>query len=156
MKTAIILEHAPARIAESLRLSGPDVRDNYPAMRDDMRCLYESTREYSPTQTYTASLINGNDSTPMDVSAVFYGKGKKGKGKKGKDKEGHDQGRQDRQGQADHGELRWRVRLLRQVGPQAPGLQEEDLRREGQGQGNGCQRSVGWGRKSERWRRRVR
>ncbi len=44
LKIAIILEHAPTRIAESLRLSGPDVRDNYPAMRDAMRCLYESTR----------------------------------------------------------------------------------------------------------------
>mgnify|MGYP002811089245 CR=1 FL=1 len=80
LKIAIILEHAPTRIAESLRLSGPDVRDNYPAMRDAMRCLYESTREYSSTQTYTASLINGNETTPMDVSAVFYGKGKKGQG----------------------------------------------------------------------------
>ncbi len=75
----------PTRIAESLRLSGPDVRDNYPAMRDAMRCLYESTREYSAAQTYTASLINGSDATPMDVSGVFYGTGKKGKGKTGKD-----------------------------------------------------------------------
>ncbi len=88
LKIAIALDHAPTRIAESLRLSGPDVRDNYPAMRDAMRCLYESTREYSSTQTYTAGLMNGNDSTPMDVPAVFYGKGKKGKGKKGNDKKG--------------------------------------------------------------------
>ena len=79
LKIAVILEHAPTRIAESLRLSGP-------AMRDAMRCLYESTREYSSAQTYAASLINGNEATPMDVSAAFYGKGKKGKGKKGKDK----------------------------------------------------------------------
>ncbi len=57
-------------------------------MRDAMRCLYESTREYSSTQTYTAGVINGNDSTPMDVSAVFYGTGKKNKGRKGKDKKG--------------------------------------------------------------------
>ena len=54
-------------------------------MRDAMRCLYESTREYSSTQTYAASLINGSDATPMDVSGVFYGTGKKGKGKTGKD-----------------------------------------------------------------------
>ena len=44
LKIAIALDHAPTRIAESLRLSGPDVRDNYPAMRDAMRSLYESTR----------------------------------------------------------------------------------------------------------------
>ena len=77
LKIAIILDHAPTRIAESLRLSGPDVRDNYPAMRDAMRCLYESTREYPTSQTYAADL-NGNGSVPMDVSAVFYGKGKMG------------------------------------------------------------------------------
>jgi hypothetical protein len=80
----IILEHGPTRIAESLRFSGPDVRDNYRAMRDAMRCLYEPTREYSSTQTYAAGIINENDSTPMDVSAVFCGKGKKGKCKVGK------------------------------------------------------------------------
>ena len=49
-----------------------------------MRCLYESTREYPTSQTYAADR-NGNGSAPMDVSAVFYGKGKKCKGKKGKD-----------------------------------------------------------------------
>ncbi len=51
MTIAIILEHAPTRIAESLRLSGPDVRGNYPAMRDAMRCLYEPTRECPQIQT---------------------------------------------------------------------------------------------------------
>ncbi len=76
---AIILDHAPTRIAESLRLSGPDVRDNYPAMRDAMRCLYESTRECPTTQT------NGqSDIVPMDVSGAQYGKGKFGKGKDNK------------------------------------------------------------------------
>ena len=79
LNIATILEHAPTRIADSLRLSGPDVRDIYPAMRDAMRCLYESTREYPTTQTYAAAQ-NGNDLVPMDVSAVLYGKGKKGKG----------------------------------------------------------------------------
>ncbi len=88
LKIAIILEHAPTRIAESLRLSGPDVRDNYPAMRDAMRCLYESTREYPTSQTYAADL-NGNGSAPMDVSAVLYGRGKKGRGKNGREKEGN-------------------------------------------------------------------
>ncbi len=65
LRVAIIFEHAPMRITESLRLSGPDVRDNYPAMRDAMRCLYESTREYPDTQTYGQS-----DVVPMDVSVV--------------------------------------------------------------------------------------
>ncbi len=78
LKIAIILEHDPTRIAEILCLSGSDVRDNYPARRYAMRCLYVSTREYSSAQTYTASLINGNEATPMDASAVVYGSGKKG------------------------------------------------------------------------------
>ena len=59
-------------------------------MRDAMRCLYESTREYPATQTYATGLISGNDTVPMDVSAVLYGKGK---GKKGKDKDGDKGGR---------------------------------------------------------------
>ena len=46
-------------------------------MRDAMRCLYESTREYPTTQTYGAAQ-HGNDVVPMDVSAVQYGKGKNG------------------------------------------------------------------------------
>ena len=83
MKIAVILEHAPTRIAESLRLSGLDVRNNYPAMRDAMRNLYESTRECPTNQTYGQI---GSDVIPMDVSAVLYGKGKFGK--KGKDKKG--------------------------------------------------------------------
>jgi hypothetical protein len=100
LKIAIILEHFPTRIAEGLRLSGPDVRDNCPAMRDAMRCLSESTREYPTTHTSVAG-TNGNDSVPMDVSAVLYGTWNKGNGKKGKAKTWQRrQGRQERQWQA--------------------------------------------------------
>ncbi len=44
-------------------------------MRDAMRSLNESTREHPSIQTYTAGLIAGNDTVPMDVSGVFYGLG---------------------------------------------------------------------------------
>jgi hypothetical protein len=78
LKIAIILEHAPPRIAESLRLSGADVRENYPALRDALRHLYESTREYSAQPDFSHTV--GDD--PMDVSAATKGKGKeKGKSK---------------------------------------------------------------------------
>ncbi len=72
-------------MAESIRFSGPDVRDNYPALRDAMRSLYESTHEYLAAMSYTVGLIENNDVVPMDVSAAQFGKGKKG-GKDGKSK----------------------------------------------------------------------
>ena len=42
-----------------------------------MRYLYESTREYPATQSYTAGLMANNDVVPVDVPAVLHGKGKK-------------------------------------------------------------------------------
>ena len=61
---------------------------------------------------------------------MLYGKGRKGKGKKGNDKKGKTKDDKNGKGKpTDHGEVRRRVRLLRQVGPQARRLQEENLRR---------------------------
>ena len=78
LKIAIILEHTPPRIAESLRLSRADVRENYAALRDALRHLYEATCEYSAQPDFSQTV--GDDL--MDVSAATKGKGKeKGKGK---------------------------------------------------------------------------